>query len=38
VGNIRFSLAPGNSEDDVEYLLEILPGIIQRLRDTSASS
>jgi cysteine desulfurase len=38
VGNIRFSLAPGNSEDEVEYLLEILPGIIQRLRDTSASS
>jgi len=38
VGNIRFSLGPGNSEDDVEYLLEIVPGIIQRLRDTSASS
>jgi cysteine desulfurase len=38
VGNIRFSLGHGNSEDDVGYLLEILPGIIQRLRDTSASS
>ncbi|MGA7827767.1 MAG: cysteine desulfurase NifS [Geobacteraceae bacterium] len=38
VGNIRFSLGPGNSEEDVDYLLEILPGIVQRLRDTSAAS
>ncbi len=38
VGNIRFSLGHGNSQEDVEYLLEILPGIIQRLRDASAAS
>lgn len=38
VGNIRFSLGQDNSEEDVEYLLEILPGIIRRLRDVSSSS
>jgi cysteine desulfurase len=38
VGNIRFSLGPGNSDADVDYLLEILPGIVQRLRDTAAAS
>ena len=38
VGNIRFSLGHGNNEEDVEYLLEILPGIIQRLRNASAAS
>ena len=38
VGNIRFSLGPGNSDADVDYLLEILPGIIQRLRDAASSS
>lgn len=38
VGNIRFSLGPGNSEEEVEYLLEILPDIVQRLRDTAAAS
>jgi cysteine desulfurase len=38
VANIRFSLGPDNNEDDVACLLEILPGIVQRLRDTSASA
>lgn len=38
VGNIRFSLGHGNSQEDVEYLLEILPGVIQRLRDASSAS
>lgn len=38
VGNIRFSLGPGNSDADVDYLLDILPAIVQRLRDTAAAS
>jgi cysteine desulfurase len=38
VGNIRFSLGHDNCEEDVDYLLTILPEIIQRLRDTSTSS
>jgi cysteine sulfinate desulfinase/cysteine desulfurase-like protein len=38
VGNIRFSLGPGNNEEEVEFLLEILPGIVQRLRDMSMAS
>jgi cysteine sulfinate desulfinase/cysteine desulfurase-like protein len=38
VGNIRFSLGPGNTEEDVEFLLEILSGIVQRLRDMSMAS
>ena len=38
VANIRFSLGPDNSAEEVACLLEILPGIVQRLRDTSASS
>jgi len=38
VGNIRFSLGHGNNEEDVAYLLGILPGIIQRLRNTSTAS
>jgi len=38
VGNIRFSLGPGNSDADVQHLLDILPGIVQRLRNTTATS
>lgn len=38
VGNVRFSLGPGNSDSDVDYVLEILPGIVQRLRDGSTTS
>ncbi|MRR56188.1 MAG: cysteine desulfurase NifS [Deltaproteobacteria bacterium] len=38
VGNIRFSLGPGNSDADVDYLLDILPAIVQRLRGTDAAS
>ncbi|MDD2321105.1 MAG: cysteine desulfurase NifS [Geobacteraceae bacterium] len=36
VANIRFSLGSGNSEQDVADVLKVLPGIVQRLRDTSA--
>ncbi|WP_027714350.1 cysteine desulfurase NifS [Desulfuromonas sp. TF] len=31
----RFSLGPGNTEEDVDYVLEILPPIVQRLREMS---
>ncbi len=33
--NIRFGLGPDNTEEDVDYLLEVLPPIIQKLRDMS---
>ncbi len=32
---IRFSLGYSNSEDDVDYVAEVLPGIVKRLRDMS---
>jgi cysteine desulfurase len=31
----RFSLGHGNSEEDVDYILEVLPPIVQRLREMS---
>jgi len=31
-GSIRFSLGLYNSEEDVDYLLEVLPGMVQKLR------
>jgi cysteine desulfurase len=34
-GSIRFSLSCYNTEDEVDYILEHLPGIIQKLRDIS---
>lgn len=33
--NIRFGLGPDNTEEDVDHVLEILPPIIQKLRDMS---
>ncbi len=33
--NIRFGLGLDNTEEDVDFVLEILPGIIQKLRDMS---
>ena len=34
-GSVRFSLGIYNTDEDVRYLLEHLPPIIQRLRDIS---
>jgi cysteine desulfurase len=34
-GSIRFSLGRGNSEEDVQYVLEILPPIVNKLRQIS---
>ncbi len=34
-GSVRFSLSVYNSEEDVEYVLETLPGIVERLRELS---
>ncbi len=34
-GAIRFSLGRTNTEEDVDYVLEKLPGIVKRLRDIS---
>jgi len=32
---LRFSLGRDNGEEDVDYVLEILPGIVARLREMS---
>ncbi|MDD5223514.1 MAG: cysteine desulfurase NifS [bacterium] len=34
-GSIRFSLGRENTEEEIDLVLEILPGIIQKLRDMS---
>lgn len=34
-GSLRLTLGINNTEDDVDYLLEVLPGIIQKIRDMS---
>jgi cysteine desulfurase len=34
-GSVRFTLGRGNTEEDVDYLLEVLPKIIDRLRELS---
>jgi cysteine desulfurase len=34
VGNIRFSLGRDNGDEDVDYVLDLLPGIVQRLRES----
>lgn len=34
-GSLRFSVGPANTDDDVEYVLSLLPGIIERLRAMS---
>lgn len=32
---LRFSLGWGNTDDDIDYVLEVLPGIVGRLREMS---
>ncbi len=34
-GSLRFSLGLDNTEADVDWVLEILPAIVSRLRDAS---
>lgn len=34
-GSVRFSLGRDNTEEDIEYVLEILPSIVERLRQMS---
>jgi cysteine desulfurase len=34
-GSLRISLSAMNTEDDVDYVLEVLPGIVDRLRELS---
>jgi cysteine desulfurase len=34
-GTLRFSLGLGNKEEDIEYVVEQLPGIVRRLREMS---
>jgi cysteine desulfurase len=34
-GSIRFSLGRGNTEEDIDYVLDKLPGIIERIRNMS---
>jgi cysteine desulfurase len=34
-GSLRFSLSGDNTDDDIDYVLEKLPGIISKLRDMS---
>jgi cysteine desulfurase len=34
-GSVRFSVGPQNTDDDVDYVLTVLPGIVQRLREMS---
>lgn len=37
-GSIRFSLGRGNTEEDIDYVLRVLPPIIKRLREMSMFS
>lgn len=34
-GSLRFSLSELNTEEDIDYILEVLPKIVQQLRDVS---
>jgi len=33
--SLRFSLGRGNTEEDIDYVLEVLPGIVERIRRIS---
>jgi len=34
-GSLRLSIGEANTTEDIDYVLEVLPGIVQRLRDMS---
>ena len=34
-GSVRFSLSTYNTEEDIDYVLEVLPGIVEQLRELS---
>ncbi len=34
-GSVRFTMGPDNTEEDVDYVLSIMPGIIEKLRAMS---
>ena len=34
-GSLRLSLGESNTEEEVDYVLEVIPKIVQRLRDMS---
>lgn len=34
-GSLRLSIGESNTTEDIDYVLEVLPGIVQRLRDMS---
>ena len=34
-GSLRISFSDQNTEEDVDYILEVLPGIVSYLRDIS---
>jgi cysteine desulfurase len=34
-GSARFTLGRDNTEEDIDYVLEVLPGIVERLRSMS---
>ena len=34
-GSLRLTMGSGTKEEDIDYVLQVLPGIIQRLRDMS---
>jgi cysteine desulfurase len=34
-GSLRFSLSSMNTEEEIDYVLEVLPGIVERLRELS---
>jgi cysteine desulfurase len=34
-GSLRFTVGVDNIDDDVDYVLSVLPGIVQKLREMS---
>ena len=34
-GSVRFSLSEDTTDEDIDYVLEVMPKIVQRLRDMS---